>query len=57
MTLFNKAVFAHFHFNYPNLVTSMQLAVSIFYMLGLRGAGLVHIDRLPLQELYKVSRG
>ena len=56
ITLFNKAVFAHFHFNYPNLVTSMQLAISLLYMLAMRGAGLVHIDRLPLHRLHKVSR-
>ena len=56
ITLFNKAVFANFHFNYPNLVTSMQLAISIGYMLAIKGFGLAHINRLPLQKLHKVGQ-
>ena len=56
ITLFNKAVFAKFQFNYPNLVTSMQLAISILYMLAIRGFGLANIDQLPSQKLHKVRR-
>ena len=55
ITLFNKAVFAKFHFNYPNLVTSMQIAISIFYMLVMKSFGLAHIDRLPSRKLHKVG--
>lgn len=56
ITLFNKAIFAHFNFNYPNLVTSMQLAISILYMLAIRGFGLARIDQLPLHKLHKVRQ-
>lgn len=56
ITLFNKAVFDKFHFNYPNLVTSMQLAISILYMLAIKGFGLAHIDQLSSQKLHKVGQ-
>ena len=54
ITLFNKAVFSKFHFNYPNLVTSYQIAVSIIYMLALRGLGVAKIEKASLQTLVKV---
>ena len=33
----------------------MQIAISIFYMLVMKGFGLAHIDRLPSEKLHKVG--
>ena len=35
ITLFNKAVFSIFNFPFPSFVTTLQIVVSIFYMLVL----------------------
>ena len=41
ITLFNRAVFSVYHFNFPNFVTSVQILVSIAFIYGLRAAGVI----------------
>lgn len=36
ITLFNKAVFSYYKFNFPNLFTTLQILVSLLYMIILR---------------------
>eukprot|EP00884_Botryococcus_braunii_P004078 jgi/Botrbrau1/13671/Bobra.0378s0005.1 len=55
ITLFNKAVFAIFQFNYPNIVTTLQILVSIMYMVLLKEARLVDFGRLSWRTVRQVA--
>ena len=55
LTLFNRAVFTVYAFNFPNIVTLLQLLVSIVYLLGCRAAGWVHLGKLTWTQARKVE--
>lgn len=55
ITLFNKAVFAVFHFNYPNIMTTLQILVSIFYMYALKRARVLDFGRLSWKTVAQVT--
>ena len=55
ITLFNKAVFAIYHFHYPNLVTTLQILVSITYMCLLRTGGVLKFANVTTQSAQQVS--
>ena len=46
ITLFNKAVFSYYHFPYPNLVTTLQISVSLVYMGILARFRVMRFDKL-----------
>lgn len=50
ITLFNKAVFAIYRFHYPNLVTTLQILVSITYMWLLRTGGVLKFADVTMQS-------
>lgn len=50
ITLFNKAVFSVYHFPYPNLVTTLQILVSIAYMCVLSWWGVMRVERLTVEK-------
>lgn len=54
ITLFNKAVFAIYHFHYPNLVTTLQILVSITYMWVLRNGGVLSFTDVTAQSARQV---
>ncbi len=54
ITLFNKAVFAIYHFHYPNLVTTLQILVSITYMWVLRSGGVLSFFNVTAQSARQV---
>ena len=55
ITLFNKAVFSYYHFPYPNLVTTLQITVSLVYMAILARFKVMRFDRLSL-DMAKQAR-
>lgn len=54
ITLFNKAVFSVYHFPYPNLVTTLQILVSIAYMCVLSWWGVMRVERLTVEKAQQV---
>ena len=46
ITLFNKAVFSYYHFPYPNMVTTLQILVSLVYMGVLARLKVMHFEKL-----------
>lgn len=57
ITLFNKAVFAIYHFHYPNLVTTLQILVSITYMWLLRTGGVLKFADVTPQSAQQARVG
>jgi hypothetical protein len=55
ITLFNRAVFSVYHFNYPSTVTLLQILVSLVFMYALRAAGVMQFSSLTLQGARKVG--
>jgi hypothetical protein len=55
ITLFNRAVFSVYHFNFPSTVTLLQIIVSLVYMYALRAAGRMQFGALSLRTARKVS--
>ena len=55
ITLFNKAVFSIYKFNYPNLVTTLQIGVSILYLVLLRAAKWMDFDNFKLKTARSVG--
>jgi hypothetical protein len=55
ITLFNRAVFSVYHFNFPSTVTLLQILVSLVYMYGLRATGRMQFGALSLRTARKVS--
>lgn len=54
ITLFNRAVFSVYHFNYPSFVTLVQILVSLVYMYGLNWAGWMELGSLSVATARKV---
>eukprot|EP00899_Mesostigma_viride_P007112 jgi/Mesvir1/16401/Mv18139-RA.1 len=54
ITLFNKAVFAVFHFPYPALFTCTQILISIAFMLLLRAVGAIQFANLERHMAWKL---
>lgn len=54
ITLFNRAVFSVYKFNYPAFFTMLQLIVSIIYILLLNRAKYLNVERLTLAGARKV---
>ncbi len=55
MTLFNKAVFSVYQFNYPNFVTTLQIIISIVYMLILESFKWLEIEPISMKTALTVS--
>ena len=55
ITLFNRAVFSVYHFNYPSFVTLVQILVSIVYMYALKWGGWMELGSLSLDTAKRVS--
>ena len=55
MTLFNKAVFSVYQFNYPNFVTTLQIIISIVYMLALENFRWLEIEPISMKTAVLVS--
>jgi hypothetical protein len=49
MTLFNKAVFSVYQFNFPNFVTTLQIIISIVYMLVLENLKWLEIEPISMR--------
>ena len=49
MTLFNKAVFSVYQFNFPNFVTTLQIIISIIYMLILENLRILEIEPISMR--------
>lgn len=54
LTLFNRAVFSVYRFNYPSLVTLLQILISLVYMYALRATGHMQFGALSLRSARKV---
>lgn len=54
ITLFNRAVFSVYAFNFPSLVTLLQILISLAYMYGLRAAGRMQFAPVSLRGARKV---
>ena len=57
ITLFNRAVFAVYKFNFPSFVTLIQILVSLVYMYGLNFAGYMELGPIEVATAKRVSRG
>ena len=55
MTLFNKAVFSVYQFNFPNFVTTLQIVISIVYMLVLEKFKVLEIEAISLKTATQVT--
>ena len=55
ITLFNKAVFSVYKFQFPSFVTTLQILVSIFYLLLLRRAKVMEFGMLTWQQSKQVT--
>ena len=55
ITMFNKAVFSLYGFNYPNFVTTLQILVSILYMAILGCLGWFKFSRFTLRAARQVG--
>ena len=55
MTLFNKAVFSVYQFNYPNFVTTLQLILSIIFMLILENFRWLEIEPISMKTALTVK--
>ncbi|KAI7842780.1 hypothetical protein COHA_003526 [Chlorella ohadii] len=55
ITLFNRAVFSVYLFNYPSTVTLLQILVSLVLMYALRAAGTMQFGGFTLQGARKVA--
>ncbi len=55
ITLFNRAVFSVYHFNYPSTVTLLQILVSLLYMAVLRATGHMRFGHLSMAGARKVG--
>lgn len=53
ITLFNRAVFSVYHFNYPSTVTLLQILVSLLLMYALRAAGFMQFGALDVHTARK----
>ncbi len=56
MTLFNKAVFSVYQFNYPNFVTTLQLILSIIFMLFLENFRWLEIEPISMKTALTVNQ-
>lgn len=56
MTLFNKAVFSVYRFNYPNFVTTLQLILSIIFMLFLENFRWLEIEPISMKTALTVNQ-
>lgn len=56
ITLFNRAVFSVYHFNYPSFVTLVQILVSLVYMYALKWTGYMELGPLSLETSKEVGR-
>lgn len=56
MTLFNKAVFSVYQFNYPNFVTTLQIIISIVYMLILENFKWLEIEPISMKTALTVRK-
>lgn len=56
ITLFNRAVFSVYHFNYPSVVTLIQILVSLAFMYALRAAGQMEFGALEAAQARKARR-
>jgi tetrahydromethanopterin S-methyltransferase subunit C len=54
MTLFNKAVFSVYQFNFPNFVTTLQIIISILYMLVLENVRVLEIEPISMKTAIMV---
>jgi len=54
MTLFNKAVFSVYQFSYPNFVTTLQIIISIVYMLVLENFKWLEIEPISMKTAVTV---
>ncbi|KAK9803490.1 hypothetical protein WJX73_008278 [Symbiochloris irregularis] len=54
ITLFNKAVFSVYRFPYPNLVTTLQILVSLLYMAIFSWTRVMHVEAISLQNAKQV---
>lgn len=54
ITLFNRAVFSVYRFNFPSLVTLLQILISLGYMYALRAAGRMQFSPVSLRGARKV---
>jgi hypothetical protein len=54
LTLFNRAVFTVYAFNYPNIVTLLQLLISIVYMVFFNAIGWLKLGKLSWAQARKV---
>lgn len=57
MTLFNKAVFSVYQFNFPNFVTTLQIIISIIYMLVLENLRILEIEPISMKTATMVRYG
>ncbi|GAB4824177.1 hypothetical protein N2152v2_011223 [Parachlorella kessleri] len=55
ITLFNRAVFSVYHFNFPSFVTLVQILVSLVYMYALKWGGWVDLGSLSLDTAKRVA--
>ena len=55
ITMFNKAVFSLYGFNYPNFVTTLQILVSILYMAILGCLGWFKFSSFKLRAARQVG--
>ena len=55
ITLFNRAVFSVYSFNFPAFVTLVQILVSIVFIYGLQGLGYLEVAGLSVAGARKVS--
>ncbi|KAL4449009.1 hypothetical protein ABPG77_007726 [Micractinium sp. CCAP 211/92] len=55
ITLFNRAVFSVYAFNFPSLVTLLQVLVSLVFMYALRAAGHMQFGAISLHSARKAA--
>ena len=54
ITLFNKAVFSVYRFPYPNLVTTLQILISLVYMWLLSWGKCMYIEAISWDKAQQV---
>lgn len=55
ITLFNRAVFSVYHFNYPSFVTLVQIVVSIVYMYALRSFNFLEFENVSWAKAKRIA--
>lgn len=55
ITLFNRAVFSVYHFNFPSFVTLVQIVVSLIYMYALKWTGHMELGAVTAETSRKVG--